>query len=102
MVPTITVRASFLPIAARCGASLTTPAVRLVSGGAAADLGTAVHAVLARWIRGGHFAPAVEEEALRAGVDPEEAAPLCAWAWRQWEEQVSAWFPGAQTELEMS
>jgi hypothetical protein len=77
------------------------PAVRLDNRNAAAELGTAVHRVLAAWIKSGYNSEAIDDAAAwSVGVERDEIARLANWAWRAWKE-VAASFPEPMTEAHL-
>lgn len=97
--PLLTVRCSSLTLAAQCTPSLDAPAVRVESDDEAARVGTAVHAVLAGWIRGDTLS--VREAASRQRVDADEVGSLAGLAWKHWSGSLSRHFPAPFVEQEL-
>ncbi len=98
------IRASSLPLIAACPASAIEPAVKVVRSGPEARMGTAVHAVLAEWIRSGVDHEAIGRAAAAQGFDDggdiEEITSLCWSAWGMWTRELGQWFPDPQVEDE--
>lgn len=95
-------RASSLPLAFLCPASVRPPALRIVQSNNAADLGTAVHEALRSLAETGRVdwdaLPAIAE---RHGVGVDEMRFLCGKAAKLWPDLKDS-FPRALTELELS
>lgn len=96
------VRASSLPLAFRCAASLRPEGPRIDSVHEAAADGIAAHECLRALVdRGSIDWDGIPEVAERHGADPEQVRILCALGVRLWKS-VSAGFAGALTEVAMS
>src|SRR5690606_20205423 len=96
------VRASSLPLAFRCAASLRPEGPRIDSVHEAAADGIAAHECLrALMDRGAIDWDGIPEVAERHGADPEQVRILCSLGVRLWKS-VSAVFAGALTEVAMS
>ena len=95
------VRASSIPLAAKCAASLTPPALRIEGDREAADLGTATHAVLTDRISGIGLTADLGTIAEIYEVDHAELSKLVAWGWQAWQ-QFAPYFPEPQVEREFS
>jgi len=94
----LTLRASFAPVALECAAATVAPEVEFASGGPEADLGSAVHEVLAGAVRSGGPLPDVGAASAKWGADPEEVYRMARWGWAQWAGTpdlpgLSRWFP---------
>lgn len=94
------VRASSLPIISNCAAAAVNPKVRIESPNDAANLGTAVHEVLASWIRHGPESSLIDSVAARDGVDVSEMTPLSWWGWSAWQS-IAEHFPDPEVERGM-
>jgi hypothetical protein len=96
-----TVRASALPLAFRCPASVRRSAVPVNSSNEAADNGTAAHAVL-RSLPGTDRIDwdAIPDVAKEHGADPDETRMLVAQGTKLWN-QVRDSFAGAYTEVSL-
>jgi hypothetical protein len=97
-------RASALPRELACPASHVEPdetlAIPLVDGGEDADLGSAVHEVLALWIANGRMEEKIHEASQHWGVDSEDVAKLSWTGWRLWQS-LERFFPSPTAEVGM-
>jgi len=101
MVDITHLRASSLPLAFLCPASVRPPALRIVQSNNAADLGTAVHEALRSLAETGRVDwDALPASAERHGANTDEMRALCAMGCRLWNS-VSDSFQGAITEQEL-
>ncbi len=97
----IRVRASSLPLAFRCPASVRPAAIRLNETNEAADNGTAAHEVLRSLPSTGQIDwESIAEIAARFGADPDETRMLAALGAKLWPAVADS-FHGAMTELEL-
>lgn len=89
------VRASSMPLAIRCGGSVRLPegdAVAVDPVNEAADVGTAVHAVMAPVVRDAlESLPDITPIAAAHGVDADEVGILSAMAFRMWRKIDERW-----------
>ncbi len=99
-MPEIKTRASSLPLALRCPASTVQAEIRIEGDRGAADLGTAAHDVVLRWV-GNQDGANVNDVAARKRVDPDELGILVAMGFQAWNK-VEQWFPDPQVEVEMA
>lgn len=102
----LALRASFAPVACKCAAATVPPRVRIESGGPEADLGSAVHEILAGAIGSGGCWPDADWVARKWGADPGEVYALARWAWNRWQGTddrpgLSQWFPAPVVEEEL-
>ena len=103
MPDTLTIRASALPRALRCPASVLSPGDRVDPVSEAAALGVAVHEALAVLVATGSVRwddlPAL---AARHGVPEDDVRVLCGQAARMWADGLGAAHPAATAEVAMS
>lgn len=98
----LTIRCSALPLASACPASQLADGVRVDSADESAALGSAVHQVLAEWIRDRGERP-IEEVAEYWGADQDEVAQLASLGrlcWRQLRDHFPA--PAVEAELQQA
>lgn len=96
-----TVRASALPIAFRCPASVRRAAIPINAANDAADNGTAAHEVLRTLPSTDRIDwEGIPEIAQRFGADPDETRMLAAQGAKLWNEVKSS-FAGAYTEVSL-
>lgn len=91
-------RSSFTPVAGKCAASTELPMVKLLSGGVPADTGSGAHEILTAHVDGDSVD--MDEVATKWRVDAGELKSLAYAGMRCWE-QLSPWFPDAQSEVEL-
>ncbi len=97
----VNLRASSMPLAFRCPASIRRGSLLINSSNEAADNGTAAHEVLRALPRTNRIDwDAIPEVASRNGADPDETRMLCAMGAKLWN-QVSASFADAMTEVDL-
>lgn len=84
----ISIRCSSLPILHHCTAALRDDGIRMGGNSPEAELGTAVHAVLAARLYPGpcDLDAEIDAAAKMYGCDPDELGILQAMAWQVWEE----------------
>lgn len=93
-------RCSSLPLLAACPAAAQSDGWIVDRPSEAADLGTAVHDLLAARISGRLWN--IEAAARRHQVDHSELERLFWWGWRSWSELLAPHFPDPQTEMAVS
>src|SRR5262249_20861825 len=95
------VHCSSLPRIRSCPASIEAPAVPIDSSGESSRIGSAVHAVLAKWIKRGYDPDALVEQAVKWQVDRDELNHLAYMGWKFWLDTLRQWHPAAETEVDM-
>lgn len=91
----ISIRASSLPIIAKCPAAAVAPSVVIDNAGSEANLGSAVHEALATIVLGNE--PDLDAIEAKWQCDDQELSILTAMGRKCWE-QLSQWFPSPFVE----
>lgn len=96
----LSIRASAMPMASKCPASVRRPSLPVAETCEPADLGSATHEALRPLAEGGSIPwDSLPEIALRWNVDADDLRSLCAMAGKLWPT-VQDSFRGAMTEVE--